>query len=331
MLIVASSESRGEDVVHVAVGDNARARTKLTGEVLDYTGETLLLRLPGGNERAFPAARVFYIETARSPAHVQGDKLSAQRRYAAALAEYRTALDKETRRWVRREILARLTLCHRELGQAVEAGQHFLLLLESDPNTPYFDVIPLAWDNNEAENPALKAAAGGWLARGDSSAAQLLGASYLLSSSERTAAVERLKQLSFDRDPRVEWLARAQVWRVSLATASDLQVRSWSEDVEKAPEQLRGGGYLVLGRAWSARQQPARAALALLRVPILYPHHHRLGAAALYEAAVELAKIGQRAEAVSLYREVAKQYPDTPQAALAAGQLDRPQDNSARQ
>ena len=50
-------QSRAEDVVHVAVGDNVRSRTKLTGEVLDYTGETLLMRLPGGNERAFPADR----------------------------------------------------------------------------------------------------------------------------------------------------------------------------------------------------------------------------------------------------------------------------------
>jgi tetratricopeptide (TPR) repeat protein len=331
MVCLAPVAGRGEDVVHVAVGDAVRARTKLTGEVIDYTGETLLIRLPGGNERAFPAERVFLIETPRTPEQTRGEKLASQRQFEAALAEYRAALDKEQRRWVRREIIARLAECHRELGQWMDAGQYFLLLLESDPATPYFDVFPLSWDAAATTGP-LRAAAEGWLGRNES-AAQLLGASHLLSSDRHEAALTKLKTLSYDRDLRVAWLARAQVWRVGSASANELQVRSWADEVEKAPEKLRAGGYLVLGRAWSQRHQPARSALALMHVPILYPEHRAMSAAALYEAGLELEKIGQKVQAASLYRELQDRYPGTTQAADAARRLaeQQPQQSGEQQ
>ncbi len=224
---------------------------------------------------------------------------------------------------MRREIIARLTVCYREHGDWVDAGQHFLLLLESDPTTPYFDAIPLAWNKAEPP-PPLQAAAEAWLAHEDA-AAQLLGASHLLSTDQQAAALAKLKSLSYDRDPRVAWLARAQVWRVGLATANDAQIRSWSDDIEEMPEPLRAGGYLVAGRAWNQRQQPARAALMLMRVPILYPEQHALSASALYEAGLELEKIGQKQQAASLYRELAERFTGTVEAAEASRRLAEPQ------
>jgi hypothetical protein len=318
----ATVDARGEDVVHVAVGDTVKARTKLTGEVLDYTGETLLMRLPGGNERAFPAERVFLIETTRTAEQTRGERLLAERQFAAAAPEFRAALDKEQRRWVRREIIARLTTCYREQGEWVAAGLYFLLLMESDRTTPYFDAIPLAWSST-APSAEQRAAADGWLAR-DESPAQLLGASHLLSTDRQQAALEKLKSLSYDRDARVAWLARAQVWRTMLATANELQIRSWAEEIDKAPEKLRAGGYLMLGRAWSEHQQPSRAALALMHIPILYADQHAMSAAALNEAAIELAKIGQLEQAASLERELVERFAGSPQAAKAAGRLADP-------
>lgn len=324
LLIIAAAlppgSGRAEDVVHAAVGENSRARTRLTGEVLDYTGQTLLLRLPGGTQRAFPAERIFQIETQRTAEHLAGDKLLAERQPAAALEKYRLAMDKEERRWVRREIMSQMVWCHRELGDAASAVQIFHLLLQSDRTTPYFDAIPLAWLPGEP-SPTVAGLAQQWLAREDEPAVSLVGASHLLSTAQRAVAIDRLKALSFDRDPRVAALARAQVWRGSLGTANELAIASWTTEVEKLPEALRAGPYFTVGRALAFKQQPQRAAILLMRVPILYPRERDLAGRSLLEAGRELEKIGQSGEAAGLYREVIDSYPQTTLAAEALGRL----------
>src|SRR5690606_22161163 len=115
--------AQAEDVVHVAVGESGRSRARLTGEVLDYTGQTLLMRLPGGIERAFPAERVFLIETKRTAEQLSADRLYEQRQLTAAIEQYRRALDQEPRRFVRREIMARLVRCYHESGDVAAAVQ----------------------------------------------------------------------------------------------------------------------------------------------------------------------------------------------------------------
>lgn len=314
-----AAAAHGEDVVHVSIGENTRSKARLTGEVLDYTGKTLLVRLPGGIERAFPADRVHSVETTRTPEHVAADKLVGQQP-EAALAQYRRALDKEERRWVRREIMARMVSCSQNLDDTPSAVQFFTLLVQSDPHTPHFDCIPLAWLPRPS-SPAVVEAALKWMARDDDPIAGLLGASHLLMSPHRPAAAERLRTLSYIADARVASLARGQAWRGSFATASEAQVANWAADVEKAPQSLRAGPYFVLGAAFSAKHQPARAALAYLRVPIHYPHNRSLAGRALLEAGRELERIGQTDEAASLYREVASAHAQTPLAEEAQQRL----------
>jgi hypothetical protein len=149
----------------------------------------------------------------------------------------------------------------------------------------------------------------------------LLGASNLLSTNHRAAALERLKPLSFDSDPRIAGLARAQVWRTTLAGVNDLQAESWHREIESIPETLRAGPYYVLGRMLAARHQPDRAALAYLRVPILYPRHRQLAARCLLEAGRELERIGQKSEAASLYRELTAAHSNTPAASEGQSRL----------
>jgi TolA-binding protein len=98
-------------------------------------------------------------------------------------------------------------------------------------------------------------------------------------------------------------------------------VQNWTEDLEKMPDALRGGPYYVLGAALSAKHQPARAALAYLRVPILYPADRALAGRALLDGGRELEKIGQKDEAASLYREVVDTHSQTPLATEAQQRL----------
>ncbi len=319
-LALTASTCTAEDVVHVSIGEGTRSRVRLTGEVLDYSGQTLLMKLPGGVERAFPAERVHAIETTRLSEHLAGDKLARERQPEAAIARYRQALEKEERRWVRREILSHLVRCSQDAGDTLSAVQFFTLLVQSDPRTPYFDCIPLVWLPRETPAAVVQAAQQ-WMSRETDPAGSLIGASQLLTTSHRAAALERLRSLSFGQEVRVAALARGQMWRVTFATASDIQVDNWAADVEKIPENLRAGPYYVLGAAWAAKHQPARAALAYLRVPLLYPGDRALAGRALLEGGRELEKIGQKAEAATLYREVLDTHAQGPLAEEAQQRL----------
>lgn len=318
-LFVAGAGPVRADVVHVAVGDNVRARTRLIGEVLDYTGQELTIRLSTGIERTFPADRVFLVETDRSAAHRAADELFEERKFSEALNRYLEAHAGEPRGWVRRQLLARIVWCLRNLDRLAEAGQYFLMLCHDDPHTPYFDCIPLSWV--PAEPPEnLRRKSQQWLAAG-SPLETLLGASHLMATAERPEALRRLSTLRFHNDRRIAALAKAQHWRSELAIATDARLREWAEAIESMPTDLRAGAWFLLGQARARAERPEQAALAYLRVPILYPRERTLAARCLVEAAGQLEKIGQPQEAMRLYREVLDTLPDSPSVSEARARL----------
>ncbi|MBW3597545.1 MAG: hypothetical protein KY475_09755, partial [Planctomycetes bacterium] len=95
-----------EDAVIVATGQDGQTRVRRTGEILDFTGQTLTLRTTTGAEAAIPADRVIDIETEWTAPHRRGDEFFAEDKFAEALEQYREAARQETRPWVRRRLLA---------------------------------------------------------------------------------------------------------------------------------------------------------------------------------------------------------------------------------
>lgn len=317
-----AAPASAQDTVDVASPGAARGRTRLAGQVIDYTGRQLVIELPGGRRQEVPGDRVLRVETQYGPQQMQADQLLEKGRFGEALPLYRAALDAEQRRWVRRLIMARMVWCHQGLDQPGPACEAFLLLVQSDPATPYFDCIPLAWAPTQPAL-ALERAAATWLAQSekDSPAAVLLGASHLLSTAQGPSALERLKGLAVNPDRRIAQLAYAQTWRAA-ANVDDAQLEAWRRLVEEMPEPLRAGPYYVLGRAWAQRQKWDEAALCLLRVPILYPQHRGLAARALLEAGHSLERLGQTERAAGLYREAVKSYAGSPSAAEGRSRLE---------
>jgi len=149
-----------------------------------------------------------------------------------------------------------------------------------------------------------------WLAS-DQPVAQLLGASHLLMTRHRAAAIDKLQTLRFQRDGRIAGPAKAQLWRAELATASSAKVAEWQSELSKIPEPLRAGGYYVVGSALARHQQGEEAALTLLRVPVLYPQDRNLAARCLADAARLLEGLGKADEAARLNRELLTQYAET--------------------
>jgi len=238
----------------------------------------------------------------------QADAALADGRFSEALALYQKAVDEETRTWVRRRIIAQWVWCYQALGQPVQAGEAFLLLIRSDPDTPYFDCIPLSWLSRQTP-AALERAAAGWMQRQEP-AAVLLGASHLLTGSQRSAALARLRQLAASPDARVAQLALAQSWRASGFNASEAQIDAWTGTLTTIPEPLAAGPYYVVGAAQRQRDQWQQAAIKLMRVVILHPEQRELAAQSLIDAGRCLEKLEQPRKAASLYQELLEDYPE---------------------
>jgi len=293
----------------------------VTGTIVDYVGGRLTIRSDAGVQQIIPAERIAEIQSDWTAAETTGDQLEREGNLAEAVKSYQQALRDEKRVWGQRQIVAKLIGCYVQLEQFDLAGEAFLRLLRSDPQTHHFHVIPLSW-TPFGPTAVLQQRATAWLANTQDSASQLLGASWLLSLAQRAAAVQALQHLLTDRDPRVAMLAHTQLWRTRQATAEADEIQGWEDWLARLPGDLRGGPYSLIGQAWSARGRSDKAALAYLRVPILYGTDRRLAAAALLSAGRELEKIGQVPEAVALYGEVVRDYAAAPAAAEARGRLE---------
>lgn len=313
---------RAQDTIYVSGGSGPHGETKTSGRILDYTGRELLFELAGGVQKVYPSQKILKVETIFGQEKLDADALFSQGEFASAVAIYGQARSSDQRPWVRRLITAQMVWCHRALGQTHLAGEEFLLLIRSDPDTLYFDSIPLAWVPSQPPIP-LEQAARQWLARDDLPAAVLLGASHLMSTSHRLEALERLKQLTTSADRQVASLALAQTWRATAVTADQRQLDTWQRAIDGMPREIRAGPYFVLGQAQAQRQQWEEAALSLMRIPILFARNRTLAARSLVDTGRSLEKINRSKQAVKLYDEVIKTYPKSRAAAEAQSRLEQ--------
>jgi TolA-binding protein len=90
-----------------------------------------------------------------------------------------------------------------------------------------------------------------------------------------------------------------------------LQTAQWQRRIDELPEELRAGPSYLLGRAYAMRHDYELAAATLLWLPLMDDHDFRLAARACLEAGAALEKIGQRAEARTLFQEVTDRFADT--------------------
>ncbi len=249
------------------------------------------------------AADVDRVETTHSTEQQAGDELFARGDFRAALSRYRSALEasREPRQWMRRQILVQIVWCQRDLGEWDQAGEHFLILLASDPATDDFDCIPLVW-TDAVPTAAVARKAEAWL-DADQPAAVLMGASQLLTTERRAAVVAALKRLLSQPDRRIAWFAFAQLWRAGSTNATPQQWASFTAKIDTADESLRAGAYYTLGTALET-EDPQAAALALLKVPLLYPREYDLSARSLLAAGRCLQADGRLGQAAGLYREL---------------------------
>lgn len=304
------------DRVVINPGGRVSSRITLQGEILEYTGDVLSIRMkPGERPREFSAADVVEIQSPQIKEHDQGVQYFKAGNWDPAETELRTALKVEGRAWVRRQILTYLIRVAFVKGDLQNASLRFSVLVKSDPSTPSFALIPLIWGRT-SPNSSTKAQAEIWLLdETQLPAIRLVGASLLLEDSKfaETAALV-LRDLAVNRDQRVAGLAASQLWRMKLSTPREInliELKNWEQRLQKIPENLRGGPHFLMGRAYASRREYELAAVHYLWLPIVQPDDFHLAAEATFQAADALSKIGQLNQAVRLYEEILEKYPKT--------------------
>ena len=303
-------------------GKGRNSRITLQCAIIDYTGRGITLRTVVGTVRSFPTAAIVDVRTAQSPHHVRGLIAFTQGKYQQAASFFEDALRAESRKWVKREILAFLVKCGLQTGDLKSATQRFLRLVKSDPTTRHFSLIPLTWAAQTLDADQ-KAIARGWLS-GSDSVAKLIAASRLLHDAKSGRSAETaLKQLSTDINTQVSRLAQIQLWRKRLlgSVPKAYELSLLRKEIARLPKNLRGGGYYLLGQGHLRRKENEQAAAALLWVPLVYDHDRLLAARACLEAADALNGVGRTTEAVTLYRELQQRFGDTKFAREAAARL----------
>lgn len=324
-LLVAQDEP-GPDKVVLAIGGRTSTKTTITGEILEYTGETLRIRVKDGEApREFSAADVIEVVTRQASAYSKGLALFDQQDYVRAAQSLRSAIESEHRTWVRREILAALVRCHLKQGDYLNAAARFAILYRSDPKTRQLQLLPLIWHTFRPD-AAFRSEAEGWMLDEDEHPAiRLIGASALLEDPQLgTTATVALKELAANKDRRLGGLAGSQLWRLRLAMRKEVnltELKTWMQRLDQLPEELRAGPRFLLGRAYASRKEFELAAVHYLWQPLVQPDDHFLAAQAMLNAADALNSIGQSRQAFQLYEEITVQFPTTTAAQEAAGQI----------
>ncbi len=320
--LLAASDLPAQDQVILQL-DNQSSRMVVPCSIIEYTGEKITVQLKSGVPRKeYPAEQVIEVRTEWLDSHERGRKLLADRKIEDAARALQEALVAEKRAWVRREILALLVKCALRKGDRATAGTRFLMVVESDPTTRHFGLIPLVWAPEQTDG-ATKSAARGWLTS-EIDVARLLGASLLLDDGQLgESAQQELAALQRGRNERVRLLAQAQSWRIKLRAldVSDLELQRWDARVREMPSSLRAGPSYLLGRGWALRREHERAVTAWLWLPLMDAPDPRLAARAGLEAAESLRRLGQKDDARRLLQDIASRFPDTEFGEAAARQV----------
>lgn len=297
------------------------------GKIVDIIGSEIRLQMLSGKVDTLPLLRVKRIEPSDDVAGQAAEKLVSSGDFRMATPSLKRAITAETRPWRQRQLRLQLVICHHELGEIPQAGEEFLSIVESDPSTLAWGYAPLAW-HGSVVSPQLEQQAEKWLAKKTNPAAQLLGGSWLLPTSKRSAAMSTLANLASNPtpdDPRISALAEMQLWRTKIVTARPTDLANWQQAIDQVPSELRAGPLFVLGDAIAYAKQPELAALTYLKIPLVYEDCRPLCAAALLAAATQQQLRGDAFLPASelLLQELQKKYPLSPAAEEATRLLEK--------
>jgi tetratricopeptide (TPR) repeat protein len=276
--------------------------------------------LDNGKESFIPTEEIERVDVKLTPEQQAGEKLLEQGDYRAAAEQLRAALQLETRPWLRSRLQSRVVSTQIALGDTAAAIDAFLAASQGGSAEVPWTAMPLGWLPEPPAGRVRQVASR--LVRSSNPLQQLVGASHLLDTDESAAARDALAKLT-TRDERIGSIARAQLWRWEVATATPADVESWRRQLVKLPAELRGAPHFVIGLALNRLGRHEEAALEFLWPALVYRNDMPVSSRAALLAGQSLEQVGQPAEAKGLYQELIARFARTADAAAAQSRLDR--------
>lgn len=323
-LLLKATPTSAQDKIEIRP-DRHVGHATLPCTILDFTqSEVKVKLLPSGSVRTYPSSQIVKVHTPQTEQHQAGLKQLQAGQFEKAIVSFGEALNVENRAWVRREILALMIKAALSQGDYLKAALRFQMMVENEPNSRHFELIPLDWTIQESLSPA-RSAARNWLTS-NAEVKQLMGASILLTARDYQAQAEAaLRSLATSTNVNVQQLARAQLWRTRLRAGdlSHLELQRWERNLSQIPEHLKAGAYFLLGTGYAMLERHGQAAASFLWIPLAFDSNPQLSALANLKAADSLAAMGQTANALRLYQETVARYPHSSSRQIAQQMIDQ--------
>jgi len=308
LLIGFQSDGLADTVVYRA--GNRGGHVALNGRILEFNRRQMSFRVDSPDTvRDLTNDQVISFTVNQLAPHREAEEALAANDFTKARERAQTALDLESRPWVRRELLALLTLGAINQQDWVTAANQYFAMLESDSETRNQDLIPLIWTARSLNDDQLRFARREL--QSSDGTRQLVAASWLLNSpDDSAAAVEVLKELLYSPEPNVRNLSRCQLWRPELSNGdlTDGDLERWERQLNELPESLKAGPMFLLGSAYQQVVQPELAAARLLWLPIMDARRVDLTRKATLNAAELLSSVGQIEAAARLTAEAEQRF-----------------------
>jgi len=147
--------------------------------------------------------------------------------------------------WQQRLLVAKMVDAFWLSNQRVIAGKLFLSLIKDSSPLLVYASAPLIWQPAKIDSTMIEAAMG-WMKDSESVDAQLLGASWLLGTSNSTEAIETLQKISRQSNVQLARLATAQQWRVATPKEVANKFLEWRAVRDLLPVALQLGPTLTI-------------------------------------------------------------------------------------
>ena len=274
------------------------------GEILDWRGETLVVRV-GDRDREFSTEELIGVQTQWPAAMAEARRLQQAGDTEGSLAQYRAALEAESRPWAQRTLAAQMVPSLMVLEQPQSALAQFRLVIQEDPHSRFVRLAPLPWTVSSRPPAELDS----WR---DHSApiGQLLGASWGLQGPQADQARQRLEGLANDLDPRIRAMAAAQLWRLRT-NVTQKQLSAWQKLVDEMPASAGGGPRWVLADLQFQAGDHQAALLNWMQVVAWHQDELPLVAASLHRAARAADQLGKPVVATQLRDELNRRFPQS--------------------
>jgi len=289
-----------------------RNGVRLQGIIVDSTDSYVVIELAGGERRRIERTEIAYVEVEYLESYRRGVNLLAEGNADEAVALLDEAVRQEKRAWARALAVAKLMEAFMHRG-------HCRLALEQLQRTANDRQLRLDWSHLpiwwfSTPPPADAIARAEPLLSSPSPLIAVTAASYALAGNTPEPAHAVLRPYLDDLDP-----ARRVYSRTLLALRGlyEIDPKKLRNDIDRLPMRQQPGPALALAQIYLKKGAHQEAAHEFLKVAFVHPQRHRLAAYALWQAAQLLERMGRHEEATTLYRELRKRYPQSPEAQAA--------------